>query len=102
MIAGAISNNDLYTTEYYMGEVSFMISTAMYTLLWTIYLTVSQRVKIYYKINETIENIDIRKSFENFKEKVNEKIKNRKEKSKNRKEESKNRKEKSKNKKEKM
>ena len=102
MIAGAISNNDLYTSEYYMGEVSFMISTALYTLLWTIYLTVSQRVKIYYKINETIENIDIRKSFENFKEKVNEKIKNRKEKSKNRKEKSKNRKEESKNKKEKM
>ena len=39
-------------------------------------------------------SIDIRKSFENFKEKVNEKIKNRKEKSKNRKEKSKNKKEK--------
>lgn len=75
MIAGVISNNDVYTSDYYMGEVSYMISTAMYTLLWTIYLSVSQRVKIYYKISETIENMNIRKSFEKLKEKVNEKVK---------------------------
>ena len=75
MIAGVISNNDVYTSDYYMGEASYMISTAMYTLLWTIYLNVSQRVKIYYKINDTIENMNIRKSFERLKENVNEKVK---------------------------
>lgn len=74
IVAGIISNNEIYTLDYFKGEISYIVSTIIYTILWFSYLTVSQRVKIYYKINSNIENINIKLILK----KVKENIKNKK------------------------
>lgn len=56
IIAAAVSQNtEVYTSSYYTQEVSIITSNLFYTVIWLVYLNFSQRVKIYYYINEKID-----------------------------------------------
>ena len=81
IVSAVISKNtEVYTASYYKQEISIIITNALYTAIWVLYLKFSQRVKIYYYITEKIEYNTFGEKFMAFKLQVNNwfnKIKNK-------------------------
>lgn len=81
IVSAVISKNtEVYTASYYKQEISIIITNALYTVIWVLYLKFSQRVKIYYYITEKIEYNTFGEKFMAFKLQVNNwfnKIKNK-------------------------
>ena len=81
IVSAVISQNtEVYTASYYKQEISIIITNALYTVIWVLYLKFSQRVKIYYYITEKIEYNTFGEKFMAFKLQVNNwfnKIKNK-------------------------
>ena len=78
-----IEQGSPYPIEYYAQEISYLLYNEMYFVIWILYMTFSQRVKIYYYIENTVHYITFSEIFKKAKVKfvnIKNKQKNKKEK----------------------
>ena len=83
IIITIIEQGSPYPIEYYAQEISYLLYNEMYFVIWILYMTFSQRVKIYYYIENTVHYITFSEIFKKAKVKfvnIKNKLKNKKEK----------------------
>ena len=83
IIITIIEQGSPYPIEYYVQEISYLLYNEMYFVIWILYMTFSQRVKIYYYIENTVHYITFSEIFKKAKVKfvnIKNKLKNKKEK----------------------
>ena len=83
IVISIIEQGGSYPLEYYSQELSYLLYSEMYFVIWILYMKYSQRVKIYYNIEEQVHYITFSEIFKNIKNKFkNIKKTNKKEKQK--------------------
>lgn len=79
IIAMIITSENGYTMEYYSQEFYIMLYNITYTIIWIGYIKISQRVKIYYGIQNEIHYYNLKITIGKLKDKLLKKCKTLKE-----------------------
>ena len=69
IVIATIEQGGLYPLEYYSQELSYLLYSEMYFIIWILYMKYSQRVKIYYNIEKQVHYITFSEIFKNVKNK---------------------------------
>lgn len=54
-----IDENNIYYNEFYFAKASEIIANVSYTLIWTTYFSISKRVKVFYGLENSTEEIQV-------------------------------------------
>ncbi len=57
-----IDEDNIYYDQFYFAKASEIIANISYTLIWTTYFSISKRVKVYYGLENSTEEVEVAKN----------------------------------------